>query len=1399
MKQVTLVLLLFLSHHLRCFAQSSYVGSGSYRLRNYPSSEYAAELQNWGIAQDSRGIIFVTNTAGLLEYDGTSWRLNKNEHLNDLRSLATDLEDRVYVGAYDNIGYFEPDTLGKLHFVSLRPHLEERHKKFGQVWSVGATTDGVFFKTDQYLFRLVQTDSGGRETPSWNTTIWETGVSSPKCFFVRDHLYLHVQNRGLLTLAGNSLEVLPGTERFSDFRNVVAILPYRDSGGPKTSSNEPGNDSKIIVVDRDQGLFVYDGISVTRFDSDIDGLILAGGISDAAILANDEIALSTFRFGVFIIDRSGSLKSVVDKQMGLLEDAVNATYLDAHHGLWLALSGGVSRVEIGSPLALYDERIGLQGRCRRLVRFENRFYVVSSEGLFYAESDILPNRRRSDGLGFSRNRFKPFPGMSMSSWFLLVFEKTLLVGTNNGVYAVEANHARRIYNKLAYILHRSTVDTNRVYAGTNEGLASLYRISNKTSEKAPDWVEEGVIEGTESQIRWIERDDNALWIGTAHRGIMRISNLFADSRSSTNLTELALAPKARIEVFDTTSGLAQMHWNRVFSVSGRPIFTSSERILRFDKAKHSFMPDSALEHIVPKGLGDVDRLVEDDLGNIWVLLATGVNNLVGVALRQDDNSYVWETRTAVRLRGDAPYNIIPERGGIIWFAGADGLIRYDSNAELMHAYTALVRHVTMKGDSTIFYGNVSYRRKRVDPLLPVFPYAMNAMRVEYAAPYFDAESATRFQYLLEGLDDTWSDWTEETKRDYTNLSEGRYQFRVRARNVYGHVSSEDLFAFEIRPPWSRSWWAYGLYAVLFGGFVIGLVRWRSYQLEKEKEDLERTVAERTVEIAAKTRQLEEQAEKLKELDHVKSRFFANISHEFRTPLTLIIDPLREMISGSYRGDTMPQLSVMLRNAHRLLRLINQLLDLSKLESGSMKLQARRENLVTILKNVVSSFESRATQKGINLLLHGDHDSVEGYLDRDKLEKVLFNLLSNAMKFTPSGGTIRVSVERKISAPPASGETADTIAEIRVSDTGIGVSQDFLPFVFDRFYQVDTSHTREHEGSGIGLALAKELVELHHGEIGVTSREGEGTEFIVRLPLGKDHLKDEEIVESPAVPGPSVSDDKGMLELAAIAEQARSDVRLASDPKDKDLILVIEDNADVRQYIRQQLAPAYEVLEASHGKEGLESALETIPDLIISDVMMPVMDGIELCSILKRDIRTSHIPVVLLTAKAEDADKISGLQIGADDYLIKPFNSQELLARIHNLIEYRKRIQEKYRRDFLIQPKEVEVESMNDSFLKKALQLVEKRMGDPEFTIEDFARGIAMSRVTLHRKLRALVNQSASEFIRSIRLKRAAQLLREDAANVTEIAFQTGFSSSAYFTQCFHEQFGCPPSEYRKRD
>ncbi|HEX8658513.1 MAG TPA: ATP-binding protein, partial [Hymenobacter sp.] len=551
---------------------------------------------------------------------------------------------------------------------------------------------------------------------------------------------------------------------------------------------------------------------------------------------------------------------------------------------------------------------------------------------------------------------------------------------------------------------------------------------------------------------------------------------------------------------------------------------------------------------------------------------------------------------------------------------------------------------------------------------------------------------------------------------------------------------------------------------------------RQQLISSQNERLDRTVHLRTEEIrqqnealAIQKAEITAQAEQLRALDEAKSRFLTNLTNEFRTPLTLLLGPTEQLLAESEQPAVRHLATLVQRNAQHLLRLINQLLDLSKLEAGHLTLETVSADLVPFVRGLVSSFEPLAQQRGIVCTFEVPPNPLYLDFDPEKLEKVVYNLLSNALKFTPRGGHVLVRL-----AQPAEAEL-----EFTVRDTGRGIAPEHLPHVFNRFYQADNSDTREQEGTGIGLALAKELVELHGGTINLDSVLGRGTTVTVRLPV--HHLTAP--VALPLAPVELATDSQPISPNASITEPVQ--------------VLIIEDNADVRAFVRTTLATHYQVLEAADGEVGVHLAQEQLPDLVLTDVMMPRLDGHGVCRALRQDERTSHIPVVMLTAKASLESKLEGLQTGADAYLPKPFHAAKLLATIANLLRSRQQLREAYQRGFTA-PTGLGLPSLDQAFVARIQQVVEQHLDDETFDVETLARAVALSRSQLHRKLKAVLNQAPGDFIRSVRLHRAHALLVGQVGTVAEVAYQVGYSNPANFATSFARHFGYAPSEANQK-
>ncbi len=804
---------------------------------------------------------------------------------------------------------------------------------------------------------------------------------------------------------------------------------------------------------------------------------------------------------------------------------------------------------------------------------------------------------------------------------------------------------------------------------------------------------------------------------------------------------------------------------------------------KFDKIKQKFIRWGGKEGF-PK---DAFSLIDDGQGNLWMSTGSGAikyNPVTKELIKFQDIRLGW----SYKVKSGELYFV-----STTFFKEKQSLMRIDPDNISNNSFIPPVVITSFK------------KFEKPYPLENQIqlPFDENYLSFEYAALSFIHPEKNQYAYKMEGIDKDWVYSGTRRYASYPNLDPGEYTFRVKGSNSDGVWNEEGTsVAIIISPPFWKTWWAYSTYALLLIFSLYGIRRYEMNRLRlKEKIKMD--------EVVLKEKE---------ETDKMKSRFFANISHEFRTPLTLILGPA-EKISAKTSDDVVKDANIIKRNSRRLLQLINQLLDLSKLESGKLKLEASKGNIVSFVKGVALSFESLAESKDITLKLFPEKEFIEMYFDKEKMMKILTNILSNSFKFTPEEGQITVSIKERHAELVSASYTKleipkrvrdEHIVEIRIRDTGIGIPQEEIPKLFDRFYQVDSSHTREYEGTGIGLALTKELVELHHGRISVESEKSSWTEFTLEFPLGKEHLsegllseKEEEIVEDKT--DVILSEEKNLISFGDDRVQKVSSSHFDKlsvtnedqnkEEGDKTIILVVEDNYDMRQYIRESLDGNYIIEEAVNGEQGVRKAEKIIPDLIISDMMMPKMDGNELVRILKNDEKTSHIPIILLTSKAGQENKLEGLETGADDYLTKPFDIKELQVRIKNLINIRKKLQEKFSKPgYIPKPNWKKQPSIEEEFINKVLQVIEAHISEESFDIESFGEEVGMSRTQFYRKLKAITGMPASIYLRTVRLSKAKKMIEDRQGTISEIAYSVGFSSPSYFTKCFKDEFGYPPSE-----
>jgi signal transduction histidine kinase/ligand-binding sensor domain-containing protein/DNA-binding response OmpR family regulator len=868
--------------------------------------------------------------------------------------------------------------------------------------------------------------------------------------------------------------------------------------------------------------------------------------------------------------------------------------------------------------------------------------------------------------------------------------------------------------------------------------------------------------------------DGALWMGTNGGGLARYQNehfitiTTADSLPSNLIRSLYEDADGWLWVGTEGRGLARLDprgWGKAGGNRHIAGITSKDGL--FDDVIH--------------------QILEDDAGRLWMSTNRGIfwaTRAELTAFADGTTSRVHSTgyteRDGMRNR-EANGGVYPAgakgKDGRLWFPTQDGVVVVDPRNAVGErpAPPMVVEQIVAKDHA---------RAPHADSV--ALDVGERDIQIEYTALTFLEPHNVRFRYRLAPYDVDWVDAGNRRTAFYTRVPPGRYTFRVEASAPGGGWHEPGATLFLQVPPrfWETALFRWSLLAALGAVLVLGF-RWRVARLHARATELERIVTERTLELSRREQQLAEQNVQLAALDVAKTRFFANVSHELRTPLTLTIGPLAD---ARARVGTDPQvtrwLDIAMRNSQRLLRLVNQILDVAKLEAGEMKLSPRALDLAAMTRGIASAFMAVSEQRSIALTL-SIPDTLLVVIDSDAFEKILANLVSNAIKFTPPGGSIDVVLKC----------AGDTVT-LDVRDTGPGIPSDQLAHVFERFHQVDETNSRAQPGTGIGLALVKELVELQHGRVTVES-SASGTTFSVTLPRGTSDVSlSMENVQSDIAPELTVASDD-----SSDADPARDDVPT---------LLVVDDSADLRAYVRDHFASKFRVIEAGDGGEGIMLAQRHLPDVVISDVMMPGTDGHALLHALRSSPETDFVPVILLTAQAEGSQRLAGLEGGADDYIVKPFEMRELEARVRNIIESRRRLRARLMQGVesnghspppaILPTSEAPRHSAADTaFMEKVTGIIERRMADSEFDVAELSREAGMERSRLFRRTRELFGDAPSDLIRHMRVTAAARLIETRSGTVADVAYAVGFNSVAYFRKCFQEAYGLTPAAYRDRD
>lgn len=1048
-------------------------------------------------------------------------------------------------------------------------------------------------------------------------------------------------------------------------------------------------------------------------------------------------------------NRFRHIQHTTDPQ-SLSHDDISAVAPSLQNGrMWIGTFGG--------GLNLLDPR---SGRARRF----------TADNTALSEDDILSVYEDAEGVvwigtyGGGLNRFDP----SRGTW---------------RTYREEIQRPGGLTHDDIWVITEDT--DHRLWVGTNFGLNILDRASGRFERIVSASPDPHRIR--HNRIRAVYDDGYAIWVGTEGGGIYRYGHDLAQqahfSMSSRDEEHLR---SDEISCFTGTSdgslwaGTVSGGLTLVDRVHG-PVFTLTR------------------EHGLPDNT--ICALREDAQGMLWIVTSSGLARL---NLR-DGSLQVFGAADGIRNRQFNPRAAAMTEDNILLVGGISGLTSIgDTRVRQPASSGRLVCTDIRVLNKALEFGEDEELDRPVALVQHLaLPYNRNSLSLSFALLEYAAPERHHYRYRFAGVHDDWIDLGNTRTVVGTDLSPGSYTLTVDATDAFGTAAREPIVMhITITPPFWRSTWAYAFYALVLVGLLMGFQRLRLNRL-RLREQLHRESLE---------------AQHLKEMDGLKSRFFANISHEFRTPLTLILGPLADLEKRLPEGVMRKTHAGMRRQAERLLALVNQILDLSRLESGAMPLSLTMTDVHAFASGILHSFTALADQRGITLLYRTQEAGLRFPCDRDAVEKILTNLVSNAIRHTRSGGHVTLSIE---AAEAMIDSRLRPCCRVVVEDSGSGIPADQLPHVFDRFFSTSSD---ARGGTGIGLALTRELVRHHGGSIEVQSEVGKGSVFRILLPMdlesgsvqaaarggadersahderARDERADvpagESGEQSASLTDGGISDEE--VEVLTAVLPAESGAAGDGAAEDLPVLLIVEDHIELREYMRSLFAGQYTVREASDGVEGLEIALSAIPDVVISDIMMPEMDGFALTRALRADARSSHIPVILLTARADGESRLEGLDLGANDYLTKPFEAAELQLKVRNLMRLYRRLRSEtvQQAGYVLEPRSYT--STDQQFLDRIVAFVEEHLDDTELSIESIGDEIGMSRTQLYRKIRALTDLSPSRFVRTVRLDRAREMLEQGAGNVAEIAYATGFGSQAWFTRCYRERFDMTPGEAMKK-
>jgi signal transduction histidine kinase/ligand-binding sensor domain-containing protein/DNA-binding response OmpR family regulator len=1343
------------------------------------------------IYKDSKGFIWFGTNSGLNRYDGYSFKIFRHKPSdsnsivdNRIRGIFEDSFGKLWVSLMDSYIIYDPETekftsdnqiFHKNIEVPYKSITRIRQDDVGNIWFI-SDQNGIYLYSaaGDSLVHLLHSDADNKSIQS--DLISSVIADSQKNYWI-------VGIYGLLEkLDGKTFKVV---YRSNFLQNIVPERTFHQLF--------PDADGELWIYSTSSayGIYLFNPKTekYSHFESESSTYWINNNIVND-IVEDDKgiIWVGTDHGGINLVDKRNSTTRIIqndpDDNHSLSQNSVNELYKDNEGIIWVGtFKKGVCyyhenlyKFKLFKHLPNNNNSLPYGDvNCFQEDEKGNLWIGTNGGGLCYF------NRKKNS---FSQIKHNPQDPNSLSNDVIvsMLFDrnKTLWLGTFYGglnqfngksfkhFFNVPGNpqslandHVWEIFEDSEGNLWIGTLGSGLELFDRKTGIFTPFGIGNQNP-------------GNSNFILHISEDhEKNLWVGTSG-GIDRV-NL-----KDMHLTHFEHDPS-------NANSLSHNVVSSIIEDSEGLIWVATQEGLNiFDKQTQLFQ-----RFYVEDGLPDntILSVIEDNLGSIWISTSNGISNIKSIIIKDSGryrlNCINYNESDGLQGKEFNEGVAFKTGKGELIFGGPDGfnlvqpeMIVYNDKAPSI-VFTGFQVFNRPIGINQKINGRIILNKSIDETSTITLKHFENVISIEFAALNYIHPEKNRYQYSLEGFNKEWMELSGiERKATYTNLDPGEYIFRVKASNNDGVWNTEGIsLKIIVRPP---IWRTKGAWIFYIGILIASMFLLRRIILVNER-------------MRYKNQQEKLEAKRRHELDLLKIRFFTNVSHEFRTPLSLIITPLEKMLKKTGDEHEHSQLKLIYRNSKRLLNLVNQLLDFRRMEVQKINLKTSYGDLVKFIEEIYQTFTDLAEKKSIIFTFHTTLKEFYTFFDYDKLEKIIFNLVSNAFKFTPEGRSIDISlaIENRSTYAVGLKDAAEIPSPgeilIRVSDTGIGISADKKDKIFDRFFQADLPGSMINQGSGIGLSLTKEFVSLHKGTIAVESEPGKGSIFTVTIPiLNEESIAATEPLDiSQKLPGLAVEETQDKLDFHH--EQKGS------------VVLIVEDNDDFRFYLKDNLKLKYTIIEASDGKDGIEKAIANLPDLIVSDVMMPEADGFELCRQVKSNPITSHIPVILLTARMADQKKIEGYETGADDYITKPFNFEILESRMYNLIAQRERIRKSFQKHFKIEPGEIGITSLDEKLINKALKLVEENISVTNFSVEKMSRELGMSRVHLYKKLTAITGKTPIEFIRVMRLKRAAQLLRKSQLTVAEVAFEVGFNDPRYFSRYFKTEFGILPSQYIKEN